>query len=315
MNKSIDILGLGYTAVDELLYVDAYPPADAKARVRRRERHCGGLAATALVAAARMECRCAYAGTLGEDEHSQFVIQRFREEGIDVAHIRRLAKARPVRSTIVVDQCRHTRAILFDLDGVIGADASWPPEDVVRAARVLLVDNCGVEGMIRAARIARDAGIPVVADFESAEDPLFPQLVALVDHLILSRDFAAKLSGQGDPALAARALWAPGRRAVVVTCGKEGCWYAGGQRPETAYHQPALAVEAVDTTGCGDVFHGAYAAALIHGLDIPAAVRFATVAAALKATRRAVNWASRRAPSSRRRWRPWFHEYVRHGIA
>jgi sugar/nucleoside kinase (ribokinase family) len=284
MNETIDILGLGYTAVDELLYVDAYPAADAKTQVRRRERHCGGLAATALVAAARMECRCAYAGTLGEDEHSQFVIERFCKEGIDVTHLRRLANARPVRSTIVVDQSRQTRAILFDLDGVIGADPDWPREDVIRAARVLLVDNCGVEGMIRAARIARDARIPVVADFESAENPLFPQLLALVDHLILSRDFALKLTGQQDPVLAAHSLWAPGRRAVVITCGKGGCWYASDKQPGIPSHQPALAVEVVDTTGCGDTFHGAYAAALVHGLDVPAAVRFATVAAGLKAT-------------------------------
>jgi len=284
MNKTIDVLGLGYTAVDELLYVDAYPAADAKAQVRRRERHCGGLAATALVAAARMECRCAYAGTLGEDEHSQFVIERFRKEGIDVAHLRRLTNARPVRSTIVVDQSRQTRAILYDLDGAIGADPNWPHEDVIRAARVLLVDNCGVEGMIRAARIARDARMSVVADFESAENPLFPQLLALVDHLILSRDFALKLTRERDPVLAAHSLWAPGRRAVVITCGKEGCWYASDEQPGIPSHQPALAVEAVDTTGCGDVFHGAYAAALVHGLDIPVAVRFATVAAGLKAT-------------------------------
>jgi sugar/nucleoside kinase (ribokinase family) len=70
MTKTIDILGLGYTAVDELVYVDAYPAADAKAPIRRRERQCGGLSATALVAAARMGCRCAYAGILGYDEHS-----------------------------------------------------------------------------------------------------------------------------------------------------------------------------------------------------------------------------------------------------
>ena len=238
MSKTIDILGLGYTAVDELLYFDAYPQADAKMPVRRRERHCGGLAATALVAAARLGCRCAYAGTLGEDEYSRFVIQRFGEEGIDVTHVRRLPDARPVRSTIIVDQTRQTRTILFDLNGVVGVDPSWPPEDVIRAARVLLVDNCGVEGMIRAARIARDAQIPVVADFENAEDPLFPQLLALVDHLILSRDFALKVTGQQDPAAAVRSLWAPGRRAVVVTCGKEGCWYASDQQPGIP-HSPA----------------------------------------------------------------------------
>ena len=59
MDKKVDVLGLGYTAVDELLYLDSYPAADTKSPVRRRERHCGGLAATALVAAARLGCRCA----------------------------------------------------------------------------------------------------------------------------------------------------------------------------------------------------------------------------------------------------------------
>ena len=286
METTIDVLGLGYTAVDDLLYFDGYPQADSKMPVRRRERHCGGLAATALVAAARLGCRCAYTGTLGDDDHSRFVIERFGEEGVDVTHLRRLPDARPVRSTILVDQTRQTRTILFDLSGVMRVDGDWPPEDLIRAAKVLLVNNSGVEGMIRAARIAHDAGIPVVADFESADDPLFPQLLALADHLIVSRDFALKLSGEHDPAAAVHALWTPDRRAVVVTCGKDGSWYASDERPRILLHQPALAIEAVDTTGCGDVFHGAYAAALVHGQTVHDAVRFATVAAGLKATRR-----------------------------
>ncbi len=285
MERTIDILGLGYTAVDELLYFDTYPQADSKLPVRRRERHCGGLAATALVAAARLGCRCAYAGTLGDDDYSRFVIARFGEEGVDVTHLRRLPHARPVRSTIIVDQTRQTRTILFDVNGVVPVDTNWPPEDVIRRARVLLVDHCGIEGTIRAARIARDAGIPVVADFENADDPLFPQLLELADHLILSRDFALKISGQRDPALAVQSLWVADRKAVVITCGKEGCWYASEKEPTIRYHQPALTVEVVDTTGCGDVFHGAYAAALVRGQSVADALRFASVAAGLKATR------------------------------
>jgi sugar/nucleoside kinase (ribokinase family) len=154
---------------------------------------------------------------------------------------------------------------------------------VIRSAKALLVDHFGMEGMIRAARIARDARIPVVADFESAEDPLFPTLIALVDHLILSRDFATRITNSEDPASAARALWTPERQAVAVTCGSDGCWYLTRKQPETPCRQPALPVEAVDTTGCGDVFHGAYAAAIVHEMDIPTALRFASVASGLKA--------------------------------
>ena len=285
-DATIDVLGLGYAAVDELLYVDAHPAADAKMPVRRRERQCGGLTATALVAAARLGCRCAYAGTLGTDELSQFVIQRLQAEGIDVSRVRLRAEAGPVHSTIIVDQSRQTRTILYERADPSPPDDAWPEEQLVRSARVLFVDHSCVTTMLRAARIARAAGIPVVADLEDDQDPRFAQLLAEIDHLVLPRDFALQLSGQKEPQAAAAALCTAGRRAAVVTCGKDGCWYATADHSAEAKWQPALAVEAVDTTGCGDVFHGAYAAALVRGLEIAEAVRFATIAAGLKATRR-----------------------------
>ncbi len=284
MDQRIDVLGLGCAAVDDLLYVDAYPAPDSKAPVRARERQCGGLVLTALVAAARMECRCAYAATLGDDDYSQAVVARLDEEGIDTALLRRHSDARPVRSTIIVAPGRQGRTILYELDGVVGTDTTWPEEDAIRRARLLLIDHFGVAGMIRAAGIARAAGIPVVADFEKADDPRLPELLGLVDHLILSRDFASQVTGRSEPSDAVRALWTSRRRAAVVTCGDQGCWFISDDQPAVPRHEPALAVEAVDTTGCGDVFHGAYAAALVHGLPVAGAVRFATVAAGLKAT-------------------------------
>jgi sugar/nucleoside kinase (ribokinase family) len=279
-----DILGLGCVAVDDLLYVAAYPPADAKVPVRRRERGCGGLAATALVAAARLGARCAYAGTLGEDELSRFVLERLGEEGVSVEWVRRRAGAGPIYSLVVVDEATGTRTIFYDLEGVCGAEPEWPDAAAVRSARALFIDHFGVEGMAWAVRVARAAGVPVVADFERGEMPGFADLLALVDHLIVSSEFAAWATGAGSPSEATARLWNAGRRVVVVTCGAEGAWYADGPGP--ARHQPAFRVAAVDTTGCGDVFHGAYAAALVRGLGVAERVRFAAAAAALKATRR-----------------------------
>ena len=138
--------------------------------------------------------------------------------------------------------------------------------------------------MLRAARIARAAGVAVIADFEYVSSPLFAELLALVDHLILPADFAAQLSGQTAPAAAAQALWSVDRELVAVTCGAEGAWWIGRAAPDRPQHQPAFAVQVADTTGCGDVFHGAYAAAFIRGLAAQERMRYAAAAAALKAT-------------------------------
>ena len=210
------------------------------------------------------------------------MLETFQREGIDIGHVRIVPDARPIRSTILVDQSRHTRTILFDLSGSTGASPDWPPLDVVRASRVIYVDHYGSQGMIRAAKIARDAGVAVVGDLERDEWPGFDELLELVDHLIVNQAFACKRTGCAGPAEAAERLWNSGRQAVVVTCGVGGCWWLEHD-DASATHQPAFEVPVVDTTGCGDTFHGAYAAALVKDLPLKERVRIASAAAALKA--------------------------------
>ena len=281
-----DVLGFGAVAVDDLLYVEEYPPAESKVQVLDRRRQCGGLTGTALVAAARLGCSCAYVGVLGDDELSRFVVDGLAREGIDLDwHVRR-ADARPAHSTIIVEGRRKTRTIFSSLDGTLGADPLGPEPELIRSAGTLLVDHHGLEGTIRAARIARESGVGVVADLERDPGGPFDELLGLVDHLIISRRFARVLTAAEDPARAAEELYSPQRRAVVVTCGSAGCWYVGETCGEAARHLPAFPVDVVDTTGCGDVFHGAYAAVLARGGDLRRRVVFASAAAALKATKR-----------------------------
>lgn len=279
-----DVLGLGCVAIDDLLYVESYPPPDVKIPILRHGRQCGGLTATALVAASRLGSVCAYAGVLGDDDLSDYAIQRLKQEQVDLTHLVRRPEVRPVHSVIIVDTTHQTRTIFYDLHGVVGAEAAWPPEAIIRSTRVLFVDYVGMEGMLRASQIARKAGIPIVADLEDDRSPFFARLFGLIDHLIVSRDFAARLTGASDPAAAAIRLWTPERRVVAVTCGADGCWYLTGTHHDVPQHQPAYPVETVDTTGCGDVFHGAYASALARGVEVAERVRFASAAAALKAT-------------------------------
>jgi len=211
------------------------------------------------------------------------VEQNFERYGVDVSEAVRLDAARPVHAVIVVAEAGHTRNIFFNVSAPVGADISGPSEDVIRASRVLFVDSVGVEGGLRAVGIARAAGRPVVADFEHDEHPVFPELMARIDHLVLSVGFARRVTGAASGPDAVRTLWSANRAAVVVTGGTAGAWFtADGRGVE---HQAAFPVDVVDTTGCGDVFHGAYAAALARGEGLETRVRFAAAAAALKATK------------------------------
>ena len=285
MIERFDVLGLGCVTIDEFLYVPRFPKTDEKMQVNQRGRQCGGLTATALVAASRLGARCQFAGTLGDNELSQFVLDQLNQEGVGVTHVFRKADAQPIHAVIIVDESDQSRTILYDNSSSLGSQDEWPAEEVIRATRVLFVDHYGVEGMVRAARIARDVHIPVVADFERLDFPGFPKLLELVDHLVLSSSFASKLTGRTDPAVMAKELWSNDRTAVIITCGDQGCWHLDSASDEPQ-HTAAYQVNSVDTTGCGDVFHGAYASALARRLDLHDRIHFASAAAAMKATRR-----------------------------
>jgi ribokinase len=237
------------------------------------------------VTAARLGARCAYAGILGHDEHSRFVTEALAREKVDVGPVVHQPGARPIHSIIIVDAQRQTRSIFYDLPAATGAHPQRPAAALIRSSRVLFVDRFGMPGMLRAARLARAAGIPVVADLETAGQPGVAQLLKLVNHLIVSEEFALQHTRSDHPAIAVARLRARGHDVAVVTCGERGCWFQ-----ERAWllprHHPAFPIKAVDTTGCGDVFHGAYAFALARGRPLGDRIRLASAAAALKATQR-----------------------------
>jgi len=122
----------------------------------------------------------------------------------------------------------------------------------------------------------------VGADIEQEAAPGMADLLTRVDHLIVSLEVAGRLTGASEPEAMVRALASPARACAVVTGGERGCWYAG--RDGVVHHFPAFRVAVVDTTGCGDVFHGAYAAGIARGEPLEQVIRVATATAGLKAT-------------------------------
>jgi sugar/nucleoside kinase (ribokinase family) len=276
-----DIIGLGCATLDEMLYIPSFPHPDTKMQIQREERRLGGLTAIALAAAARLGANAAYAGVLGHDDVSRFVEDTLHDAGVDTSLVVRRDDAHPTHSRVIVDTTGPTRTILYAIKGRIGADDELPTVENIRLSRVLFMDDYGMKGNLRAAYIAREFGIPIVADLERDDIPEFRDLLALVDHPILSVDFALKITRMSNPVEAVKRLWSAVRAVVVVTCGADGGWYTTDGVDIHAY--PAFPVKAVDTTGCGDVFHGAYAAALARGDEAATRIRFASAAAALKA--------------------------------
>jgi sulfofructose kinase len=281
-----DILGFGTMAVDEFLYVTEYPPVDGKARVVGERRRCGGLIATALAAASRLGACCAYAAVFGDDALSCECLAALAAAGVRDDLIVREPGAGPVRSVIVAEEGRGTRTIFYNKDRLRPYPSNHLGRLLPTRARVIVLDHLGIESMLPLSRLAASLGVPVVADVESRDHPAMVELVRSVSHLILPLGFARAISGRQEPAEVVRTLHREAHRAcTAVTCGTGGCYFAAGDSNEDVHHQPAFAVETRETTGCGDVFHGAYAAALSGGNRVPECVRFAAAAAAVYASR------------------------------
>lgn len=282
MSDEWDVLGLGIGAVDDLLYVDRFPRSNTKMHIHSKRRQGGGLTATALVAASRLGARTAYLAVLGDDDLSRFTIQELEREGVDCTTVLHRPEARPVHATIIVDRSTGERTILYTTEGQSSVPPSEVTEDLVARCHVLFVDFSVADGGLHAVELAHKHGIPVVADIEQESAPGMGELVPQVDHLIVDAEMAGRVTGETRPERMVGVLARTDRACCVVTDGDNGCWYAewGGE----AHHVPAYRVDVVDTTGCGDVFHGAYAACIARGDPVREAIQVATATAALKAT-------------------------------
>ena len=282
MPRAFAVVGGGAAAVDELVFVDS-SIGDGKGRVLRRERRFGGNIATALTAVAHEGVGCAFLGHLPDDSVAPDLLAHLRDEGVDLSLARTSPSTRPIRSTILVGN-DGDRFIAFDDDTAVGLPDDLDL-DLVREARVLLLDAYNPAEGIRAAAAARAAGVAVVADLENLAAPRLDELAALADHLVVPQGLALAMTGAGTPAEAVDLLWRADRAAVVVTGGADGCWFrSSDQTAGDVRHQPAPRVCVVDTTGCGDVFHGVYAASLAQGAPVDRCVSAATMAAAECAT-------------------------------
>lgn len=281
---SFEIVGLGLATVDVITLTPRLPGPDDVFAVDEIVVQGGGPVATALVAAARLGASAAYLGTIGSGRWGQEVAAGFARYGVDAAHARHGGTGEQPLSVILVDATSGRRSILYRPGTLPDLAPDDLPAAVVEGARILHLDGGHLKAALHAARLARAAGVTVSFDGGAGEKwPGIEELLPLVDVMVVARQFATTYAGEADPAAAGPALlrqYDP--QEVVITDGERGAWYWDGRG---RLHRPAFSVDVVDTTGAGDVFHGAYLFAHLRGWGPERRLAFASATAALKCRR------------------------------
>jgi sulfofructose kinase len=277
----IEIVGLGLNATDTVVRVRQFPALGGKERLVSSSVQAGGQIATALVTCQRLGLRSRYVGKLGDDQAGRFQLASLRHEGLDLRYIR-VARHTPNQlAYIIVDEATGERTVFWDRYPRLAIKPSELRRDAFRGARVLLIDGCDVEACAAAARWARAEGATVVADLDTVYknvEKLFP----LIDYLIASHNFLPALLGENDPFRALEFMAREHRMpAPGMTLGRDGALLLWKGR---FHYSPGFAVETIDTTGAGDVFHGAFVYGLHAGWEIDRIMDFANAMAALNCT-------------------------------
>jgi sugar/nucleoside kinase (ribokinase family) len=277
----VDVVGLGLNATDTVMRVSNFPALGGKERVVGLSMQAGGQVATALVTCRRLGLTVRYIGKVGDDPAGRLQLASLRREGLDMSDTKVMRAVSNQYGYIIVDQATGERTVFWDRDARLAVQPKELKPLAITSARLLHLDGCDVDAALTAARWARRAHIPVLADLDTVYknvEKLFPY----IDYLIASTHFLPAVTGHADPF---KVLEYMAREYHVhtpgMTLGRDGAlvYHAG-----RFFYSPGFVVETVDTTGAGDVFHGAFAYALLMGWELARVLDFSNAMAALNCT-------------------------------
>jgi len=276
---SIDVVGVGIACMDLNATVTSVPRLDENVLILDYRKQMGGTVSTALATLQRLGLATKYMGMLGDDEYGKFTLDGLSAEGIDVSSVH-VAHESSAFSVVLVDSMTSKRSIAHFPGCEFTVPADCVDADAVKSARLLHVDIY-TPAVLAACEAAREGGVTISVEANA----LYPGLEDLLsggDMFITSNKIFSELVGEDDPIAAGKkAREQYNLEHVVVTLGAEGSVAVGEDEIVTS---PGFEVEAIDTTGAGDVFHGAYLYGYIMGWRYIRSLRFANAAAAIMCT-------------------------------
>jgi len=276
-----DCLGFGVCPIDYLCILESYPGLDDKIEALESDVQGGGPVPTAMVTLSKLGRKASFVGTVGRDSEGKFVKDQLEKEGVNTDYLIVDPEMRTPKAFIWIDEKTGKRTVV--LDQPVSKKAK-PSElnflDKVKTKYVHL-DARDININIYLAKWAKNIGAEVVLDMGSLRGDC-RELLPLIDYLVVSKRFAYGYTEVNDPMKACRKLLSQGFKTVVITLGEEG---AVGGLGDDIFQVPGYEVKAVDTTGAGDVFHGAFIYGLLENWELHKTLQFSNAVAALKCTK------------------------------
>jgi sulfofructose kinase len=277
-DKPLDVVGMGLNSVDFLCVVPTFPASNSKMKLDRFSKQGGGQVATAMVALRRWGLRTKYIGKAGGDELGQFSLDSIRRELVDTSSVAIEPGASTQFAIILVERSSGERTILWDRDDrLMYREGELRKEDIC-SGKILHLDGHDIRAAIQCARWAREAGISTVIDIDMVK-PATPELIREIDFVITSSRFPSAFTGIPDREKALLELRKHTPGFLCATLGHEGAMTLVNGKITYA---KGFKVNAVDTTGAGDVFHAGFIYGLLQNWEVTEILRFANAVAALK---------------------------------
>jgi len=276
-----DVVGVGLNATDTLLIVPHFPAYAGMVPFEEEVMSPGGQVASAMVACARLGLRAKYIGTIGDDERGRIQMESLRGTGINLDHVQLRHNCPNQSAYILIDRATGERTVLWRRDDCLRIDPAEIAPEQITCARMLFIDGHDTPAVAHAASIARQHGIPVTVDVDTIYHG-FDRVLPNVDYLVASSEFPTAWTGIQDPFHALESLQNQyGMRVAGMTLGAHGSLARVDGR---FLYSPAFVVNCVDTTGAGDVFHGAFCYAVLKGMPMGDVLEFSNAMAALNCT-------------------------------